>query len=281
MSLPRVIPGDWMARAIVWLCMSGLALAFAAEPVTVEQGGIVRWELENCDSCGMNGRTFYPVDGVCYFPVDFAKKPGLYEVAAWRGGQMEKAWVRVVEREFKKEDIEFEDTSYVTLDTETATRHHGEQAQVKPLFRVPVRQPLFQLPLARPTQSMPGGDNFGAHRTFNGEPKSRHTGADYPIALGTPLTAMAKGNVVLVGDHFFSGKSVYMDHGNGLVTMVFHLDSFDTEKGALLETGDAMGKVGSSGRSTGPHLHVGARWHGQRIDPNLLWEDLSGLPSIP
>lgn len=92
--------------------------------------------------------------------------------------------------------------------------------------------------------------------------------------------APADGKVVLTGDHFFAGQSVYVYHGDGLVTMYFHLGEISVSKGDPVNQGDPLAKTGSTGRSTGPHLHVGARWLGARIDPNLLFESPDGLPTV-
>lgn len=283
MLLGKALCLSMLKRVPLSLLMMGFMAGclWAAEPTaTVEQGGIARWPGEGCDSCGMDGRTYFPVEEVCYYPVDFAKKPGVYQIARWRNGQMETGWLRVVAKEFGKEDIDFPKTEYVTLSPEDAVRHHGEQAQIKPLFRKRARPPKFTLPMIQPTEPLPGGDNFAVYRTFNGEPKSRHTGADYPIGTGTPLKAMADGQVVLEGGHFFAGNSIYLDHGNNLIVMYFHLDEIKSAKGDAVSQGDTVATVGSSGRSTGPHLHVGARWNRQRIDPNLLWADPTSFPTV-
>ena len=84
------------------------------------------------------------------------------------------------------------------------------------------------------------------------------------------MRAAADGEVALTGDFFFSGSSVFLDHGDGLVTMYFHLSRIDVEPGARVERGQTIGAVGQSGRATGPHLHFAARWRGARVDPELL-----------
>jgi murein DD-endopeptidase MepM/ murein hydrolase activator NlpD len=85
---------------------------------------------------------------------------------------------------------------------------------------------------------------------------------------------------VLAADHFFAGNSVYVDHGGGLVSMNFHLDSIAVEQGDAVKRGQALGKIGGTGRATGPHLHLGLRWLGERIDPALLLAAPTALPSV-
>jgi murein DD-endopeptidase MepM/ murein hydrolase activator NlpD len=91
--------------------------------------------------------------------------------------------------------------------------------------------------------------------------------------------ASARGTVVLAEEHYFAGKSVFIDHGDGLITMYFHLDRLLVEKGDTVARGQRIGTVGSSGRATGPHLHFGVRWRGARIDPLLLLGPIGNLPS--
>jgi len=247
--------------------------------VTVPQGSVGRWVGE-CDACGMDGQVYKPVDGACYFPIDMARTPGTIEIARWVAGTMEKGKLTITAADFPADEIEFPDERYVTLSQEDLTRHHGEQALIKPLFRRIGGPPRFSLPLGKPADPLPEGKYFGAHRVFNGQTKSQHTGADYAIGEGNPALATAAGTVVLTGEHFFAGNSVYVHHGNGLVTMAFHLSDIAASEGSEVGPGDTLGKIGSTGRSTGPHLHFGIRWLGARIDPALLLDDPAKLPTV-
>ena len=253
----------------VFLALILLPAVTLAAAVEVPQGAVARWNGDAL-SCGMDGRTWKAHQGDCYFPIDFKRAPGTFEIARWpAAGSMESAWLKVVERDFGEQDIEFPDDTFVNLSPENLERHYGEQAEVKPVFRR--RTPaVFELPLEKPADPLPEGGGFGARRTFNGEGKNAHTGTDYAITTGTPVVSVAKGTVVLVGDHFFSGKSVFVDHGDGLISMYFHLDDFQVEAGNEVEAGQTLATVGSTGRSTGPHLHLGLRWRGARIEPDPL-----------
>jgi murein DD-endopeptidase MepM/ murein hydrolase activator NlpD len=86
--------------------------------------------------------------------------------------------------------------------------------------------------------------------------------------------------VAIAADHYFSGKSVFIDHGDGLVTMYFHLDRIDVRAGESVERGQVIGTLGSTGRVTGPHLHFGVRWHGARVDPTVLLGDPTRVPEV-
>src|ERR1700722_17488193 len=95
-----------------------------------------------------------------------------------------------------------------------------------------------------------------------------------PTPIGSPVLAVADGKVALAADLFFPGNAVFIDHGDGLVSMYFHLAEINVKAGDDLKKGHILGKVGSTGRATGPHLFFGVRWHDARINPDLLFENL-------
>jgi murein DD-endopeptidase MepM/ murein hydrolase activator NlpD len=111
---------------------------------------------------------------------------------------------------------------------------------------------------------------FGSKRILNGQPRNQHNGEDIAAPIGTPVKATNDGIVKMVDDHFFSGKGVILDHGLGLFTMYFHLDTATVKEGERVKRGDVIGTVGQSGRATGPHLHWGAWLNGSRVNPFAL-----------
>ncbi len=111
---------------------------------------------------------------------------------------------------------------------------------------------------------------FGSRRVINGAKRNPHSGADISAPEGTPVIAPAGGKVLLTGDFFFTGKSVYIDHGLGMIGMFFHLVEIGVAEGEMVEQGQVIGKVGATGRVTGPHLHWGIRWRDKRINPASL-----------
>jgi len=153
-----------------------------------------------------------------------------------------------------------------------------ERKQVASLFSARTH-PVFSFPLGAPLADAPPPRNFGTRRVFNDEPRAPHGGADYRATVGTPVLATEAGLVVLVANHFFAGRSVFVDHGGGLVSMVMHLSRTDVRTGQRVSRGERLGLSGATGRVSGPHLHFGFRWRGARVDPALLLGDPAKLPS--
>ncbi|MCB1907003.1 MAG: peptidoglycan DD-metalloendopeptidase family protein [Rhodocyclaceae bacterium] len=114
---------------------------------------------------------------------------------------------------------------------------------------------------------------FGLRRTFNGEPRNPHSGLDLAVPNGTPVGAPAAGIVSLTGDYFFNGRTVFVDHGHGLISMLCHLSRIDVAVGDRVAAGEIVGRSGATGRATGPHVHWSVFLNGNAIDPDALLGD--------
>lgn len=123
----------------------------------------------------------------------------------------------------------------------------------------------FSRPVDDPVNSV-----FGKRRLLNGKPRAPHSGTDFRSPAGTPVRSIGAGTVVLVDDLFYTGKTVVIDHGDGLFSLYAHLSASATRTGARLEIGEVIGHVGNTGRTTGPHLHLTVRLLGERVDPMAL-----------
>lgn len=272
-------------RVLSVLSVLSCGATFAAsEPtVTVAQGTVARWSGLAATACGLHGKRYPAVDATCYFPIDVLAKPGRYQVAVYDADEQEHlGWIEVESRGCPETAVVLEDSRYVEPQGADLERHQRERAKVLAVLDAEPSEPLFALPLASPAASLPEGDNdFCARRHFNGEEEaSLHTGRDYPVALGTAVVAPEAGIVRLAEEHFMTGKSVYIDHGGGLVSEAFHLSEISVAAGDRVERGQRIGAVGESGRATGPHLHFGARWLDSRIDPAFLVDDRNQIPDL-
>ena len=160
--------------------------------------------------------------------------------------------------------------SQVDLSEAALQRHYREKSAVQTALAQSTPTRHWQLPLLRPV-SQEVGSVYGLRRKINGQPRSPHRGVDFRAPSGTPVRSVAAGRVVLVGEHFFAGKSVYVDHGLGMVSMYFHLQNSTVEKGEHVARGAMVGRCGSTGRVTGAHLHFGLSLLGQLVDPLPLF----------
>ena len=157
----------------------------------------------------------------------------------------------------------------VDLDESTLKRIRKESAIMKKAFESRLSAPLWRGAFIKPVPGEIVGP-FGRRSIINGETRSPHTGVDLKGPYGTPVKAMNNGKVILTGDHFFAGRLVVIDHGGGIQSMYFHMEKLLVQSGQLIKKGDVIGLIGSTGRATGPHLHLGIRVNGCRVDPMRL-----------
>jgi murein DD-endopeptidase MepM/ murein hydrolase activator NlpD len=127
----------------------------------------------------------------------------------------------------------------------------------------------WRLPFDRPVQGKITS-LYGLRRFLNGKARNPHRGLDFRSPMGNPIKATADGVVILVGDHYYAGRSVYIDHGNGVVSMYFHMSKPIVKEGDKVQRGQAVGLSGMTGRATGPHLHFSVSVLGKLVDPEPL-----------
>lgn len=172
-------------------------------------------------------------------------------------------------KDYPEQHITMKDTSKVELSPENEARAIREIANIKKLklnWRA-VQNPdlAFIMPAKGRLSS-----GFGLRRFFNGEARAPHAGLDVAVPRGTPVKASGRGEVLAVGDYFFNGKTIFIDHGDGLITMYCHLDRIGVKAGEMVRKGQRIGRSGMTGRATGPHLHWSVILNGAMVDPDLF-----------
>ena len=116
----------------------------------------------------------------------------------------------------------------------------------------------------------PLSSKFGVRRFFNGEERNPHAGLDFAVPAGTPIKTPANGKVILIGNYFFNGNTVFVDHGQGFISMFCHMSKIDVKPGQQLSRGAIVGRVGATGRATGPHMHWNVSLNDARVDPAIF-----------
>ena len=281
-----------MVICLRWLLIGALAFVYSICPpalaaqgpgakVSAAPGALVRRAAPGTKRCSMKGRAWAALQETCYYPIDLLQKPALIAIARWGTGPRKLAHISVEPYEYGTEEIDLPNIPQANPSSEDLKRDSGDQALLSKVWSRSEGPPRFTLPLGAPANPLPKGKSFGAKRVFNGKPASQpHTGADYATPVGTPVLAVADGTVVAAKDMFFEGNAVFIDHGDGLISMYFHLSEIKVQAGQEVKKGHTLGRVGSTGRATGPHLFFGVRWHNARIDPQFLLEDPGKIPTV-
>ncbi|HSA62801.1 MAG TPA: M23 family metallopeptidase [Nitrospiraceae bacterium] len=204
--------------------------------------------------------------------VDLQDEPGTHELAVdIKNGEQTRHLsydILVVKEKFQVEHLKLPKEK-VDLDEKSLARWKAEQEQVKEALATDSRMKLWQPGFVEPVNGKRTGI-FGSVRIMNGQARNPHNGEDIGAPLGADVAATNDGVVRLTVDHIFSGRGVYLDHGLGFYSMYFHLSEVLVKEGDLVRAGQIVGKVGATGRATGPHLHWGVKLNGARVNPYAL-----------
>lgn len=202
-----------------------------------------------------------------FVSADLKANPGTYHlvIEMLPSGHKKEIEVKITEKKYGVRRLTLP-KKMVDLDTQTLKRVRKESSIMKKLWVAPYGKPLWEGPFLRPVTGEVVGP-FGRNSIINEQPRSPHSGVDLRAERGTPVKVMNHGRVALTGDHFFTGLTVVIDHGGGIQSMFFHLDKILVQENQRVTKGEVLGLVGSTGRSTGPHLHLGVRVNGARVDP--------------
>lgn len=194
------------------------------------------------------------------------------------GGPARPFAIAVTRRDARSERLRAAERFARPPDAKLTARLERERAQVRVVLAATHERPrLWTEAFARP---VPGRvlSGFGMSRTFNGRVQSRHRGADFAAAVGDSVRAANRGVVVIVAEHYYAGRSVWVDHGAGLLTAYLHLSAETVAVGDTVSRGQVLGRVGMTGRVTAPHLHWSALYGRIGFDPLDLLGPLASVP---
>lgn len=198
--------------------------------------------------------------------IPLKSQPGPHQVTTNDGRTLS---FTVGNKHYREQHIKLKNTRQVNPLAEDMARINRELAEQTLAYQTfSPTQPsnlLFDKPVQGPLSSP-----FGLRRFFNGEERNPHSGLDFAVGAGTPIKSPAAGKVILIGNYFFNGNTVFVDHGQGLISMFCHMSKIDVKLGQSLPRGGIVGRVGSTGRATGPHMHWNVSLNDTRVDPAIF-----------
>ena len=202
--------------------------------------------------------------------VDLEKTPGTYPLVVHvqtTAGKPATCTLQIPVRagKFATEKLQV-GKEFVEPSPEQIQRANEERDKLRAIFDQVTPEKLWDGDFRVPLDGVTTGGNFGKRRVLNGQPGSPHSGVDFPALTGTPVHAAQSGRVALAQELFFSGNTVVVDHGLGIYTFYGHLSEIDVKPGDELQSGQVLGKVGATGRVTGPHLHWGLTVERARVN---------------
>ena len=238
------------------------------------QGGLVVGRAEPGATVTLDGKRIRVGDDG-RFLIGFGRdaKPSAELIVAAAAGTELRA-LKIARRAYDVQRIDGLPPKQVTPDPQTLKRIAAERDLIAAARRRDTEASMFAAGFQWPARGRISGV-YGSQRILNGTPRSPHLGVDIAAPVGTDVVATTDGIVALADDDlFFTGKTVSLDHGHGLTSVSAHLSETAVKAGERVKKGQAIGRIGATGRVTGPHLHWGVHWHGVGLDPALLVGDM-------
>jgi murein DD-endopeptidase MepM/ murein hydrolase activator NlpD len=259
------------------LLLAGPALSAPAAPVTAVPGGIARLHLGSAaqpPKAFLDGRRllvrsergeWVAVAGV---PLSARPKSSLSVEVSHPDGRSEAFPIRVVAKKYLTQHITVA-PDQADLPQEQIARYEKEREHIRKVLQTYSEATPASLALLQPVGGRRSG-SFGLRRIVNGKPRSPHGGMDIAADVGTPIMAPIAGRVADAGEYLFLGNTLILDHGQGLLTLYSHLSAIDVAVGDQVALGATIGKVGATGRVTGPHLHFSVYLNAVSVDPAIF-----------
>jgi murein DD-endopeptidase MepM/ murein hydrolase activator NlpD len=271
---------DFSMRPIIGWLLLLLAGAASAMPVHVPvPGGIAIVRIDAGPSNAepptvrYQGRRVMVVrdatSWVAIVGIPLDTKPGTASLAVDGLGAPHSQAFEVTDKQYPVQKLTIADNRKVEPPAEDMKRILREQEVITKVRTHWAATDAIDLALVLPADA-PLSSRFGLRRVLNGQSRNPHNGLDLAVPRGTPIRATAAGSVTFAGDLFFAGKTVFVDHGQGLISMYAHLDEIGVRVGEQLARGQRLGLSGMTGRVTGPHLHWTIYLNGTAVDPEFF-----------
>jgi murein DD-endopeptidase MepM/ murein hydrolase activator NlpD len=273
-TAPPACAADWTIHAQPTRLVNGAPVLFQVKPPAKLHSLTGTWLGHNLTfSFDAHAKSWFTLAGVT-----FETAPGKYPLALKAEAAATKAPLTFT-RTFAVARAQYPQIK-VELTVEKKFTEPSQEQQEQIAEDVKIKQDY--LGRVTPTRGWDGNftapavaansDVYGSQRIFNGKAQRPHWGLDFRVPTGTPVAAMNAGTVLLARFLYFEGNCVVIDHGQGLLTLYFHLSEFKVKEGETVKRGQEIGLSGGTGRATGPHLHVAVRWQGTYLDPARLMQ---------
>ncbi|QGG79764.1 peptidoglycan DD-metalloendopeptidase family protein [Litorivicinus lipolyticus] len=263
-----------MIRLVLLLALSPFSLAATAELPSAGHypGGVALVTVNPDAKPRFQGKPLWISGTTAVVPLPLALAAGTHQVIDATGA----VDFTITGRSYPEQRIRLNNPKMVTPDPDHLKRIRAESAEQKGWYLTrSATQP--RLPMALPIKG-PITGAFGRKRFFNDQPRAPHSGVDIAAPSGTEIFSPTDGVVLGIGDYYFNGKTVFVDHGQGLISMFCHLSDFAVSAGQTVTQGALLGYVGATGRATGPHLHWSVSLSNVRVEPALFAPQLASLP---
>jgi murein DD-endopeptidase MepM/ murein hydrolase activator NlpD len=280
----QICPGYFRA-CLCFLILTASCNSFALPEQALVPGGIALLQLPGYSQ---DTEVLFDNRRIAVFPYDnswfamagigLGKKPGDYEFTIRQANGLSlSSKVTVKHKKYEEQHLTIKNKSKVNpskQDSERIAKESKRKKKAKTQFTEIIPDVDFIWPVTGRISSI-----FGLRRFFNEQERRPHSGLDIAADEGTPIKATANGTVIDAGDFFFSGNMIYIDHGQGIISLYAHLSEISVKPGDTVKQGDIIGKVGQTGRVTGPHLHFAVIANQTLIDPVLMLPK-DGNPTI-
>ncbi|MBQ8692608.1 MAG: M23 family metallopeptidase [Synergistaceae bacterium] len=263
---------SWVNFPASWDVGQAFAISITSDqdyqdPTVTWQNRTVKLDVED----GGMGKISYGLLGSYVSKVKPGEYPIVFEFTQNKHRYKARGVIKLNPKEYPKEELRVQQ-KMISPKKKDLPRIKKESQLVGQALKTMSSKRKWRTPPGKPLDVMTLTSHYGFARVYNGVPRNGHAASDLRAATGTDVKAPFAGTVILTGNHYFAGGSVYIDSGNGVITVFFHLSKILVKPGQKVEAGTVIAKSGSTGRVTGPHLHYGLNLAGQFVDPMPMYE---------